>query len=102
MLGMNAAQLYNHQDILLFASDGKTYFQPAAEICGEEMTLTATLQLSFQSYGIGSVSSPHMLPLGPVSENQLLISWRLPCLYFLAFTPFGSNHFSCWSRGNRN
>ncbi len=63
MLGMSAAQPYNHQNILLFASDGKIYFQPATEICGEEMTLTATLRRSFESYGRGSISSPHMLLL---------------------------------------
>lgn len=61
MLGMSVAQLQNHQDLLLFASDGKVYFQPATEICGEEMTLTATLQRPFESYGIRSVSSPHTL-----------------------------------------
>ena len=46
MLGMSAAQPYNCQDLLLFASDGKVYFHPATEICEEEMTLTATLQCS--------------------------------------------------------
>lgn len=59
-----SAQLYNHQDILLFASDGKAYFQPATEICGEEATRTASLQRSFDSHGISSISSSsHTLPL---------------------------------------
>lgn len=92
-------------DILLFASDGKIYFQPAAEIHGEEMALTATPQRSFESYGTGSShASPSIVLLW---HDQLLISFtslslRLPRLYFLTFTPFGSNHFSCWTRDDRN
>lgn len=58
-----SAQLYNHQDILLFASDGKAYFQPATEICGEEATCTASLQRSFDSHGISSFFSSRTLPL---------------------------------------
>lgn len=50
------------QDILLFASDGKANFQPAGEICVEEMSLTATLRHSFDLYRIGFIPPPHMIP----------------------------------------
>lgn len=41
-IGVSAAQLYNYQDIPLYASDDKVYFPPATKICREEMSSTAT------------------------------------------------------------
>lgn len=90
MLGISVSQ-----DVLLFTSDGKVYFQSATEICGEEMALTGALQRSFESYGIGLSSHASPFPAVLLADKQLLISFtslslHLPCLYFLTLTPFGS------------
>lgn len=71
------------------------------------MILTATLQCSFESYGTGSISCPHMLlPFllfcSQSTIDLLYLTVLLSCLYFLTFTPFGSNNFSCWTRDDRN
>lgn len=39
---VTATQLFNYQDIPLYASDDKVYFPPATKICREEMSSTAT------------------------------------------------------------
>ena len=72
MLGISAAQA-----VLFFTSNGKVYFQPSIQICGEEMALEATLQ----PYGIDFSSHASPFPVVLLGDNQLLI-------FYLTFPSF--------------
>lgn len=106
-IGVSAAQLYNYQDIPLYASDDKVYFPPATKICQEEMSSTAMQSFFFGSCVTDSIS-PHIFPLFPCcsAPRQLLSSpsLHLPLISSTPFTltSFASNYFFCSNSDNKN
>lgn len=107
MLGMSAPQPYNHQDILLFASDGSLFSACNRDVWrgNESNSYTAAFLVWNRLNFFSSYTSP--FPVHRLSDNQLLISFtsvslHLPRLYFLTFAAFGSNHFSGCTGDNRN
>lgn len=81
LLRKRAVWLYNHQVIILCASDVNAYFQAETEMCRGEMALTATLQNSFSVMWIALSPS-----LYPSLLSFLLTPFSFLLLSFEAFS----------------